>query len=259
MLSQTDVDFFDTNGFLHIPEVFTAEETQALSNELDRLVAEWALTSPGWEGNWREIYMDPEVARQSKLTAMHDLQFYSEVWFRGISHPRLVDAVSALIGPNVELHHSTLHIKPPQSGHPFPMHQDSPFYPHQEKGFVDVLVHLDDTSHENGEIRFLAGSHKQGALEHLTSEGIYYYLPPEEYRLDETIAVPARQGDVVAFHLWTVHGSYINQTNRPRRLVRIGYRDPQNTQIAGQSFGRPNLLLRGYRTRAPEQELFPTG
>ncbi len=153
--------------------------------------------------------MDPEVAKQAKLTAMPDLQFYSEAWFRGITNPRLVDAVSDLIGPNVELHHSTLHIKPPQSGHPFPMHQDSPFYPHRAKGFVDVLVHLDDTNEENGEIRFLAGSHKQGALEHLTAEGVYYYLPPDDYRLTDTVPVPAKKGDVVAFHLWTVHGSYM--------------------------------------------------
>ena len=67
--------------------------------------------------------------------------------------------------------------------------------------------------------------------------------------------MPAKKGDVVAFHLWTVHGSYINRTNQPRRLVRIGFRDPQNPQVAGQSFQRPNLLLKGYRDRAEGQEL----
>lgn len=259
MLDSKDVTYFHENGFLHIPEVFGTAETQELSDELDRLVAEWALTSPGWEGNWREIYMDPEVASRSKLTAMHDLQFYSETWFRGVSNPKLVEAVSDLIGPNVELHHSTLHIKPPQSGHPFPMHQDSPFYPHRQKGFVDVLIHLDDTNEENGEIRFLAGSHKNGALEHLTAEGMYYYLPPDDYRLGDTLAVPAKAGDVVAFHLWTVHGSYINKTKQPRRLVRVGYRNPLNFQVAGQSFGRPSLILRGYRSRTEGQELFGSG
>ena len=69
-------------------------------------------------------------------------------------------------GGPVELHHSTLHVKPPETGHPFPMHQDWAFYKHVDGRYVDVLVHLDDTRHENGEIRFLAGSHKQGALEH---------------------------------------------------------------------------------------------
>ena len=41
MLNSRKVAFFEDNGFLHIPEVFTPEETQELSDELDRLVAEW--------------------------------------------------------------------------------------------------------------------------------------------------------------------------------------------------------------------------
>ena len=67
--------------------------------------------------------------------------------------------------------------------------------------------------------------------------------------------VPARRGDVVVFNLFTVHGSYINTTKQPRRLVRIGYRDPQNLQIKGQSFGRPGLIVQGYRDRRPGQAL----
>ena len=51
---------------------------------------------------------------------------------------------------------------------PFPLHQDNPFYGHQDGRYIDVLVHLDDTRHENGEIRFLAGSHKSGHLQHIT-------------------------------------------------------------------------------------------
>jgi hypothetical protein len=41
----------------------------------------------------------------------------------------------------------------------------------------------------------------------------------------------------------------------PRRMVRVGYRDPQNNQVAGQSNGRPGLMVRGYRDRQDGQEL----
>ena len=121
-----------------------------------------------------------------------------------------------------------------------------------------VLVHLDDTSHENGEIRFLDGSHKQGALLHITEtdEGSCTpHLPTDEYRLEDTIAVPARRGDVVLFGIHTIHGSHINQTDTARRMVRVGYRDPHNTQTAGQSLGRPGLMVQGYRSRLDGQEL----
>lgn len=104
--------------------------------------------------------MDAETEKKSKLVAMHDLHFYSAAWCRAVTNPKLTEAMSDLLGPDVELHHSTMHVKPPETGHPFPMHQDWAFYQHRDGRYVDVLVHLDDTQHENGEIRFLDGSHK---------------------------------------------------------------------------------------------------
>ncbi len=258
MLSEYQIQFFHTHGYLHIPKVFTPPEAEALSGELDRLVQDWAFTSPGWTGPWRLAYMDPETEAASKLTAMHDLHLYSAAWCKAVTHPKLTEALSNLLGPDVELHHSTLHIKPPQTGHPFPLHQDYPFYKHQDGRYVDVLIHLDDTSHENGEIRFLDGSHKLGKLPHITEteDGpCTPHLPTEQYRLEDTVPVPAKKGDVVCFSIYTVHGSYINQTKSPRRLVRVGYRNPQNRQTAGQSCGRPGLMVQGYRERVNNEPL----
>lgn len=259
MITQEQVDFYNEHGYLHIPNVYTAEETKELSDEMDRLVEDWAFTSPGWSGPWRQAYMDPETEAQSKLTAMHDLHFYSSAWARAVINPNLVSSLSKILGPNVELHHTTMHIKPPQTGHPFPMHQDNPFYGHQDGRYIDVLVHLDDTSHENGEIRFLAGSHKMGHLEHVTETAdgpCTPHLPTDDYSLEETVPVPAKAGDVVIFCIDTIHGSHINQTKKPRRLVRMGYRDPDNRQEYGQSFGRPGIIVSGYRERREGDELF---
>jgi phytanoyl-CoA hydroxylase len=257
-LTSDQIALYHANGYLHIPEVFSPEEANELSQELDRLVEEWSFTSSGWTGPWRQAYMDPEIEKKSKLTAMHDLHFYSTAWARAVTKLELAEAMASLLGPNVELHHSTLHIKPPQMGHPFPMHQDHPFYAHENERFIDVLVHLDDTSHENGEIRFLPGSHKNRALEHITEseEGSCApHLPTDVWRLEETVPVSAKRGDVVCFCYYTVHGSYINTTNQPRRMVRIGYRDPHNNQVAGQSLGRPGMMVHGYRERRGDEPL----
>ncbi len=259
MLTQDQIAFYNENGYLHIPKIYSAEETQELSDEMDRLVADWAFTSPGWTGPWRQAYMDPETEKKSKLTAMHDLHFYSSAWARAVIHPKLVSSLCDLLGTNVELHHTTMHIKPPQNGHPFPMHQDNPFYGHMDGRYIDVLVHLDDTFHENGEIRFLAGSHKLGHLEHITQTEkgpCTPHLLTDQYSLEQTVPVPAKAGDIVIFCIDTIHGSYINQTKKPRRLVRMGYRDPQNRQIYGQSFGRPGIMVSGYRERMEGEKPF---
>ncbi len=261
MLTRAQVSFYQEHGYLHIPQVFTPSEVQELSDELDKLVREWAFTDKGWTGPWRRAYMDEQTEKKSKLTGMHDLQFYSAAWMRAVTNRKLAEAMGDLLGPNVELHHTTLHIKPPETGHPFPMHQDHPFYIHTNGAFVDVLVHLDDTNAQNGEIRFLDGSHKNGPLAHVTqtAEGpCSPHLPTDRWRLEDTVAVPAKRGDVVCFSIHTVHGSYINRTDKPRRLVRVGYRDPQNLQTAGQSSGRPSIMVLGYRDRQDGQALLKT-
>lgn len=260
MLTQDQINFYNQHGYLHIPNVFTSAEISLLSDEMDRLVQDWAVTNEGWTGPWRLAYMDPKIEKKSKLTSMHDLHFYSDAWCKALVQSRMVEAVGDILGPNVELHHSTMHIKPPETGHPFPMHQDNPFYEHTDGRYIDVLVHLDDTNPQNGEIRFLDGSHHLGALKHITvmpdGKPCTPHLPVNEYRLEDTVPVPARRGDLVIFNIFTIHGSYINTTREPRRLVRVGYRDPENRQVAGQSFGRPGLMVKGYRTRHPDMQLF---
>ena len=209
MLADSDKEFFYRHGYLHVPGVFSPEETRELGEALDWIIGTWATRSSGWSGPWRQRYMTAEVEKRSELVALHDLQLYSSAWCRAVTHPRLTEAVSDLLGPDVELHHSTLHVKPPETGHPFPMHQDDPFYPHTDGRYVDVLVHLDDTFHENGEIRFLDGSHKLGKIEHITQTEAgpcSPHLPTDEYRLEDTVPVPAKAGDIVCFSIYTVHG-----------------------------------------------------
>jgi phytanoyl-CoA hydroxylase len=250
--AEDQADFFARNGFLHVPGVFDPEEIDELAEDLDRLIQEWSFEA-AWVGPWREAYLDPAMAQGIKLSALHDLQLYSAAWARAIVEPRLAEILSGLLGGAVEFHHTTMHVKPPERGAPFPMHQDYPFYPHADDRYVDVLLHLDDTNADNGEIRFLAGSHKLGPLEHIlhgpNGEPSAPHLPIERYRLQDTVAVPANRGDVVCFSIDTVHGSYMNVTNRPRRLVRMGYRHPDNRQLSGQSFGRPGEIVKGIRAR----------
>ena len=261
VLTPAQVAFFHEHGYLRIPEVFTAAETTELADHLDWLIGFWADSSMGWTGPWRKVYMDEATEKKSKLVAMHDLHFYSEPWMKAVTNPRLTGAMADLLGPNVELHHSTMHVKPPETGHPFPMHQDWAFYEHADGRYIDVLVHLDDTRHENGEIRFLDGSHKAGALTHITQTAdgpCTPHLSTEQYQLKDTIAVPAKAGDIVCFNIHTIHGSHINTSGKNRRLVRVGYKNPENVQTGGQSKDRPGLMVRGIRPRKPGQPLFTT-
>lgn len=249
MLTQEQVDHYREKGWLRVEGVYDPDEVEDLRRDLDTVIEGWAFDMP-WTGPWREALMDPEAAKNVKLTTLHDLQIFSSAWARAIAQPTLVEVLGDLLGDNVEFHHTTLHVKPPENGQPFPMHQDHPFYRHVDGRYVDVLVHLDDTCHENGEIRFLEGSHRLGGLNHIqqTPEGpCTPHLPVDEYRLEDTVPVPAKAGDVVLMSIFTIHGSYPNTTDQPRRMVRMGYKDPLNAQVDGQAVGRAGLMVRGAR------------
>lgn len=168
MLTREQIETYQQKGFLRIPGVYREAEVEAMRTDLDQLLQDWATTNAGWSGPWRQVYMSPDVEQRSTLTHLHDLHFYSSAWNRAAANPRLTEATADLLGEsNVELHHTTLHLKPPEAGMPFPLHQDSPFYRH-EGAYIDAVVHLDDTNDENGCLRFVPGSHANGHIEHIT-------------------------------------------------------------------------------------------
>lgn len=258
MLTSQQIDFYHEHGYLHLQQVFTPQHTQAMRDDLNWMMDSWSERSSGWSGPWRIKYMDESTEKKSKLVHMHDLHHYSQAWMAGVTFEPLCTAISQLLDGPVELHHSTMHVKPPQTGHPFPMHQDWWFYQHGDTRFVDALIHLDDTYHANGEIRFMDGSHKMGVIEHvIEADGkpCTPHLPTENWPLENSVAVPAQAGDVVLFNILTIHGSYINTTEDDRRMVRVGYRHPHNQQLAGQSVGRPGLMVYGRRDRINDQSL----
>lgn len=282
-LTQEQFDFFDENGFLRLEQVYTPEEIAAMGKDLDHIINTFAPWDGAWWGPWRKEYA-PGQEDSVTLVAVQELHVYSAAWARAVMNPQFVGAVGALLeSEDVELHHSTMHAKPPDAGAPFPLHQDFPFWPHEDGRYVEGLVHLDDADETAGCIKFLAGSHKLGPLEHiigtewtprtwprvvlehfreslpgrvqLIDGDSAPHLPTDKYRLQDAVSVPAKAGDVVLFHVWTVHGSAVNHSGRWRRLVRVGYRHPANRQISGQAMGRPGAMVSGIRPQVEGLEM----
>lgn len=255
-LTREQIAFFRENGYLRLEQVYPGGEIREMSEELDYVMETFANWNAAWRGPWRKAYMDEDQNEVATLVAIHELQHYSAAWTRAVTSPVLGEAVGALLDSEaVELHHVTLHAKPPDRGTPFPMHQDLPFYPHRDGRYIDALVHLDDADESSGCIKFLSGSHKLGKLQHIVGPDTAPHLPTDEYRLEDAVFVPAKAGDVVVFYLWTVHGSAMNLSGRWRRLVRLGFRDPQNRQEGGQAMGRPGLIVKGVRPKVEDAEV----
>ena len=210
LLSQDEVDHFWTQGYVRVPAVYAPEEVDELAEDLDVLIDRWAGSKP-WTGPWREVLLDPDMAAKIELRGLHDLGYYSAAWARATSNAKLAGVLRCLLGPAVELHHTTMHVKPPERGQPFPLHQDWPFYPHTDDRYVDVLLHLDDTSHENGEILLPSGFASRRSAAARDGRQRDHVPPTSAYR-----PVPARGYDAGA---GTARGHRLLQHQHHPRLV----------------------------------------
>ncbi|MCS7224553.1 MAG: phytanoyl-CoA dioxygenase family protein [Armatimonadetes bacterium] len=245
------VQQFHENGYVRLEGVFTGDELAELTEEINQVIHHYADWEAAWRGEWRKEYVEEDLLQRIRLVAINDFHPMCGAWMRAIVKKSLVETLAQLMGTDLlEFHHSTLHAKPPNEGAPFPLHQDLPFYPHEDGlRYLDVLVHLDDADEENGCLRFLPGSHRWGPLDHIVGPDTAPHLPTDRYRLSDTVPVSAKAGDVIVFTLWTVHGSSVNKSDRWRRIVRLGYRDPRNRQTGGHGFGQRGLMVLGVRPK----------
>jgi phytanoyl-CoA hydroxylase len=138
--------------------------------------------------------------------------------------------LTQLIGPDVQLHHTKMLVKPPEQGAPFPMHQDYPYFPHERHSVLAASVHLDDTDEENGCLHVVPGSHRLGPLE-TTGESKALSFGNASPDQIPGVACPAAAGDVLFFNYLTIHGSGVNRSTRTRRNVLFQYRDPADLPL----------------------------
>ena len=139
-----------------------------------------------------------------------------EVFRAHALHPRILDGVEALLGPDLKLYQDQLFLKPPQIGSRQPYHQDQPLGFHVDPAdrMVTCWAALDEATIANGCLWMLPGSHRQGWIERerwqeLEARALAGWLPEER-------PVELRAGDCSFHHGHILHSSRPNLTDRQR-------------------------------------------
>ena len=219
-LTQQQVDYYRQNGFVFpIPALSPDEIADCLAG-LERLETE--LGSP---------VADADVKWRSHAHA-------HSPWFNTlIRHPRILDAVEDVIGPNILVWTSTFFIKEPQSKTFAAWHQDGTYFGLQPKEQVCAWVALTDATRE------------AGCMEHLSSHGA-----PKQWRhaplglrnsinrAGQTITEPFDKSNPVAMalpagsfslhHELSVHRSAPNHASHRRVGIGLNYL-PTHVRVDG--------------------------
>ncbi len=218
-LTPEERDFYRENGFIHVRGLLTPEEAAGYRAELHAIAERQGSNDATWSS---------VQGGGTSITHSHDVHFRSAAITRLLVDPRLTGIARDIIGPNVQLHHNKMFIKPPERGSPFPMHQDYPYFPHRDHSMIAVILHFDDAPEEKGCVRVYPGSHNLGPLE---AVGQDHHLPEDLYPIEGATPIPAKAGDAIFMSYLLVHGSGLNVSSEPRTTLLIQMRDPEDVPL----------------------------
>lgn len=164
-LTPEQKDFYKKNGFIKLSNVFTDDQLDRLSNEYNQLFARQ--NNPEMEAAWKGDVMKKQANFiDYSVKSLHNLQFHSSIFTEILMNGKMLDALEDIMDtPNILLHHTKAHLKPPENGAPYLMHQDYHYFPFKNDSMVAVFIHLDDTTPENGGLAVYPGSHLLGPQE----------------------------------------------------------------------------------------------
>ncbi|GBP92484.1 Phytanoyl-CoA dioxygenase, peroxisomal [Eumeta japonica] len=248
-LTAQEKQFYKDNGYIKLSNIFTEEEMDEICTEYERIFT--LKNNPGmeaaWEGNdVKKLAKDNQISVHS----VHNLQYHSAVFSIALHNKNLLDALEDIMEtPNILLHHTKAHDKPPGRGAPYPMHQDYHYFPFKKHSMVAAFLHVDDSTPENGGLCVYPGSHKLGPLEDhgvVTETQAYHYVDPKKYPVEKATPICGKRGDIVVFSYLLLHGSYLNLSDRHRRMFLIQLMSAEDEPVSDihKSLGQ-GWVLRG--------------
>lgn len=240
--------FWDANGYYHAKGVFSPDEVKELETDFDRIVAQLSAGTDETNARWQGPEMERMGAAQTQITHTHNVQQFSGVWHRALMHDGFLSVASALLGPDIVLHHSKLFQKPPEKGAPFPMHQDWTYFPTVLDTMLAGVIHVSDATDEMGCLRVYPGTHREGRVEGTSGQKPSEFL--DRFPLSEGTIVEATAGDVVFFHYFTLHGSQPNTSSNTRKTVLTQLYAGNDRVEEGNTHPDERLVLKGWSSSA---------
>lgn len=228
-LPEGAVDRFRRDGFVHLEGVLAPEEVEAIEVTYQRFLR-GEIEVPGKDFCDMSGRYGGDPAEYSLINVMLPRR-YHPAWKGNVFELRAASIASQLCGPNMVLDYDQLLAKRPRSPDAvFAWHQDQAYWIETEDPrTATVWLALDDSTLENGCMRFVPGSHLEPSLrphaplcgDRVDSHTLVTEVDPGRDRIQP---VPIRRGDVTVHQERVVHGSGGNDSSGWRRAYIVAFR-----------------------------------
>jgi ectoine hydroxylase-related dioxygenase (phytanoyl-CoA dioxygenase family) len=224
MLTQEQVQSYRRDGYLLVEDVLDATALEAVRRVVDGLVeASRSVTEHNHVYDLEPTHTaeEPRVRRIKEPHHVHPV-------FRDIAFSKkIADILTPLIGTTSGIRYQTgkLNMKSAGYGAAVEWHQDWAFYPHTNDDLLAIGLYLDDCGPDNGPLMVIPGSHTWPICDH-HSDGVFCgAIDPTVAGIDfsKAVMLTGKAGSMTIHHVRMVHGSALNTSNRPRRLLLFQY------------------------------------
>ncbi len=224
-----EVERFRRDGYVHLAGVLSGEELAELEAIYQRFLR-GEIPVPGKDlCDMSGDYQRP-LEQFAVVNVMLPRKYYPPL--AGNVYERRAAAIAEqLCGPDMVLDYDQLLAKQPfREDAVFAWHQDQAYWPATpDTRTASFWMAIDDSTLENGCVRFIPGSHREPKLrphhplhgDRGKSHTLVAEVDPEK---DEIRPAPIRRGDVTVHHERTVHGSGGNRTAGWRRAYVVAFR-----------------------------------
>jgi len=226
-LTPEQIRFYETNGYLSGIRLLSDGQVEVLRAELDQL------TDPASPAKKLFYEYHSNESTDPTKTLFHALGawriapgFHDLLW-----NPAFLMPAAQLLGGAVRFWHDQIFYKPALHGGVVAWHQDYSYWTRTKPmAHLSCWIGLDDSTRDNGCVHYVPGSHNWDLLP-VTGladdmNAIQSVLSDEQKARFKPVAIELNRGEASFHHPLMIHGSFENETNRPRRATVINvFRD----------------------------------
>ena len=221
MLTQEQVAFYHTNGYIVVENVISAKDI----TELCKITDEFVDKSREVTEHTNVFDLEPEHTPEApQLRRLKNPVTLHPIYDRMLRHHYILDSVAQLLGPNVRYDTSKLNMKSAGFGSPVEWHQDFAFAtPVTNDDMLSVGLAIDDMTQENGCLLFIPRSHKGPIYDHHQNDVFVGGITDPDFRPDNAVPIEVKAGGITIHHTRTLHASAPNLSGKSRRLLLLQY------------------------------------
>ena len=215
---------YDRDGFVIVPDLFSAEECDRLKTEARTVLDTRA--KPG--------------------ASVHVHVSVGSPVFRALAEdPRVVDILKPIMPQGVMFLSDKIVYKSASKTFATPWHIDF-FYWRNTRPKLSVWIPLDDATAENGTLTVIPGSHKRDW--HMVKIGLpsgdfQYEINNGTWRDGDIVTCGIKRGSVIVFSDRLVHGSTRNTTGKDRYAIISTYQSPASDEPFDLDFPARKVLV----------------